>query len=101
METPAPTPPVPIITPVTETVKTMPSLVKMATNLAGTIGTAAAHAITNNGQVFTTEEESNKRFMICEVCEFYDKIQFRCTKCGCYMKGKVKMVTAKCPINKW
>jgi len=101
MEVPTPTPPVLITTPVIESAKIMPGVATMANNLISTIGTAAVHAITNNGQVFVSEEEGNRRYALCEGCEFYDTVQFRCMKCGCFMKGKVKMVAAKCPINKW
>jgi len=41
------------------------------------------------------------RLAICYSCEFFDEENIRCKKCGCNMKYKTKMDTAKCPIDKW
>ena len=78
----------------------MPSLVTMAGNLMQTAGETAAAAIGGHS-IIIPEEESNKRFEICNNCEFLNKEQYRCAKCGCFMKTKVKFSGAKCPISKW
>jgi len=69
-----------------------PSLMTMATNLAGTALSAV---------VFVSEETYNKRMSICEGCEFLDKSIYRCLKCGCMMKAKARVEVAKCPLQKW
>ena len=41
-----------------------------------------------------------KRWAHCKGCTFLTKNN-RCTKCGCFMKVKVKFKKAKCPIGIW
>ena len=40
------------------------------------------------------------RINICSQCEFLKK-HTRCEKCGCFMKVKTRLATARCPIGKW
>lgn len=49
----------------------------------------------------STEELANQRYEICLSCPELIKIQKRCRKCGCFMKQKVKIERAACPIGKW
>lgn len=46
-----------------------------------------------------------KRLTICTSCEFMNKSNNTCGKCGCALKGailnKAKWITEKCPIDKW
>ena len=51
--------------------------------------------------VLVPEEVSKLRLEECGRCDYYDKQQNRCRKCGCYMKVKVKFVNTSCPIGKW
>jgi len=52
-----------------------------------------------------SEEVFNSRIAICKDCEFWNKDGFAktgsCTKCGCSTQAKLRMATAKCPIDKW
>jgi len=48
-----------------------------------------------------SEESSNKRLEICTGCEWYKITTSQCKKCGCFMKLKVVLEDAKCPIGKW
>ena len=41
----------------------------------------------------------DKRWDICQGCEFLNNN--KCDKCGCYMKVKTRVATARCPIGKW
>jgi hypothetical protein len=45
------------------------------------------------------------RVEICKGCDFWDQKGFgntgKCTKCGCSTQAKLRMATAKCPIDKW
>ena len=41
------------------------------------------------------------RFSICEECPELIKLTSQCKKCGCFMKFKVKLQEAACPLGKW
>ena len=41
------------------------------------------------------------RLAECHDCEHFIKTTSQCKKCGCFMKVKTKLATAKCPIGKW
>ena len=47
------------------------------------------------------ETEENARFAVCQECPELIKITNQCKQCGCFMKLKVKLKEAKCPLNKW
>ena len=47
------------------------------------------------------EELSGLRLEICKSCEFYRASTNQCKKCGCFMKLKVSLGKASCPIGKW
>lgn len=40
-----------------------------------------------------------ERYKICKECPYFNKL--KCQKCGCFMKAKVLIPRAKCPIGKW
>jgi hypothetical protein len=42
-----------------------------------------------------------KRWKKCLDCTFLTKHLNRCRKCGCFMKIKVKLKKARCPIGIW
>tara|TARA_Y100001963_G_C6462933_1_gene301015 strand:- start:148 stop:516 length:369 start_codon:yes stop_codon:yes gene_type:complete len=43
----------------------------------------------------------DKRWDECSSCEYLIKATNQCKKCGCFMKVKTKISTARCPIGKW
>ena len=43
----------------------------------------------------------DRRWAECEKCEFLIKPTNNCKKCGCFMKGKIRFATARCPVGKW
>ena len=49
---------------------------------------------------FRKSEYSKIRLDICSKCPSFKDDKF-CTLCGCYMKRKVNLEGAKCPISKW
>lgn len=57
--------------------------------------------MTLNNYITNSIEKSKERLDICNVCEFLNKEKVQCTKCGCFMKLKTVIPTAKCPIGKW
>lgn len=46
-------------------------------------------------------ESANARLEICEACPSLLKLTHQCKECGCFMKLKVKLATATCPLGKW
>lgn len=40
------------------------------------------------------------RWRICRSCPLLDST-FRCRECKCFMKAKVKLSDATCPVGKW
>ncbi len=44
-----------------------------------------------------------QRLDVCNSCEFRDAVQERCKACGCFLKAKARLVSAKCPLPepKW
>ena len=48
-----------------------------------------------------TDSEFFDRMNICKDCEFYNKLQSKCIKCGCFLFVKARWATEKCPIDKW
>lgn len=48
-----------------------------------------------------SEEIQNSRIEICKNCEYYFAPTTTCKKCGCFMMIKVKLLNAKCPMDKW
>tara|TARA_R110001592_G_scaffold350425_1_gene646556 strand:- start:125 stop:541 length:417 start_codon:yes stop_codon:yes gene_type:complete len=48
---------------------------------------------------FKKAEFADKRYSICQGCEYFSEP--RCNLCGCYMKGKTSVAKASCPILKW
>ena len=96
--TPTPTP-APIQLP-----SEMPSLREMAFNLIGAGKDIIAGAITS-GVIMASDETAKARWDICFDCDFFEKKPedyiYRCTKCGCGMRVKVRVAAMKCPINKW
>lgn len=50
--------------------------------------------------MFVIKDIAQERYNLCKQCEHFT-LGFMCNRCGCYMKFKVKLVTATCPLNKW
>lgn len=51
--------------------------------------------------MFLKQPEAQARYDICKPCDNFKKELATCTKCGCFMKVKVKFENAKCPEGKW
>lgn len=48
-----------------------------------------------------SDDEAYRRLDICEVCPSLLKLTHQCKECGCFMKLKVKLQKAECPLGKW
>jgi len=77
-----------------------PSLPQMAKNLGKDI-IKNVKSIASGNPLNANDAEINKRKNICNTCEFFEKNQQRCLKCGCYMAVKTYLKSSKCPIGKW
>lgn len=55
----------------------------------------------SGNSLFVDEETKSKRIETCNACDFYDKQQNRCRKCGCFMEHKVRFKDVQCPIKLW
>ena len=55
----------------------------------------------NTNTKYVTKDFSDTRFAICEACPSLIKITSQCKECGCFMKAKVKIQSANCPLGKW
>ena len=66
---------------------------QMAKNLAKTAGQAIKGGM-------APKDIRDARWNTCKGCPFLTKDD-RCSKCGCYMKAKVAIADADCPVGKW
>ena len=48
-----------------------------------------------------SDEEESTRYSLCMECPEFFKATTQCKQCGCFMKVKVKLKQATCPIGKW
>lgn len=77
-----------------------PSLLQKAKNFTSS---AARHIA--SGMPMCDQAEVDRRFAICQGCEFYK--DGTCQKCGCPLKrqkgilSKLSWANEKCPIGKW
>lgn len=83
----------------TEDTSKFPSLFQQARNLAKEMWMTGKHA-SQGLPIIADADIAFNRFSICQGCEFL-KENFRCEKCGCFMKAKTQLSAASCPIGKW
>ena len=83
----------------TEDTSKFPSLFQQARNLAKEMWMTGKHA-SQGLPIIVDADIAFNRFSICQGCEFL-KENFRCEKCGCFMKAKTQLSAASCPIGKW
>jgi hypothetical protein len=50
---------------------------------------------------YASEEKSESRYLICKICDKFNKVVKTCQECGCFMPGKTKLEQAVCPMGKW
>lgn len=65
------------------------------------LGTTRPWDVLNPNTPKATEEEAEHRLNICSQCPELIKATSQCKQCGCFMKVKVKLKDATCPLNKW
>jgi len=77
-----------------------PSFGQMARNLGGSV-VRNVQSVAAGNELKISESEAKRRLDTCKSCEFFDEVQQRCRKCGCYMAVKTYLKAEKCPIGKW
>ncbi len=77
-----------------------PSKLQMAKNLGVSIS-RNIRSVAAGHHFKITDDEAKKRLSICQSCEFFDSLQTRCKKCGCFMALKTYLKAERCPIGKW
>jgi len=78
----------------------MPSLPEQGLNLSKAVLDIIQETIKGNN-LTVDDFEKQRRYDICQVCEYFFEPQSRCKKCGCFMKKKVEFTASKCPVGKW
>lgn len=65
------------------------------------LGTTRPWDVINPNEPKSTEEEASRRMLICSECPDLIQATKQCKQCGCFMKMKVRLEKATCPIGKW
>lgn len=50
---------------------------------------------------YASDAIAEQRYSICKACPEFISLSTQCKKCGCVMKLKTKLISARCPIEKW
>ena len=77
----------------------LPSLGKMALNLAG--ASLEELKATLMGALKPDANEIERRIQICRSCESYRSSDQRCSQCGCVLAIKTAWRATSCPLGKW
>ena len=64
------------------------------------LGDARPWDLINPNITLLPKEQAQERYDICKECPFLLPTK-QCSKCGCFMKAKVKLPHAECPEHKW
>ena len=65
------------------------------------LGTTRPWDFLNPNTEYASDEQAADRLSICEKCPELIKATSQCKQCGCFMKAKVKLKNASCPLLKW
>lgn len=65
------------------------------------LGTTRPWDILNPDIERASDEVESTRFSLCADCPELIKLTSQCKQCGCFMKVKVKIKNATCPLGKW
>lgn len=78
----------------------LPNMPKMFNNIKNSI-VNNAKSVAQGNPLKISDEEAKNRLNICKTCPFFNSLNERCTKCGCYMSVKTYLRAEKCPVGKW
>jgi len=65
------------------------------------LGATRPWDVLNPTTSYATEDVAQHRWSVCEQCPRLLKATSQCKECGCFMKLKVKLQEAVCPLDKW
>jgi hypothetical protein len=65
------------------------------------LGDSRPWDLVNPNKERVAEADAEKRLEICEKCPSLLRATHQCKECGCFMKLKVKLANATCPLSKW
>lgn len=65
------------------------------------LGTTRPWDFINPNTPKVSDEQAELRFKVCLQCPKLIKTTNQCKECGCFMKAKVKLKEASCPLNFW
>ena len=65
------------------------------------LGTTRPWDVLNPKTEYATEDLARHRLAVCEACPRLLKTTYQCKECGCFMKLKVRLRDAECPLDKW
>jgi hypothetical protein len=82
----------------------LPSIPQQAAN-AGKAILRTGMRLIQGGDVFVPDSVAAERQAKCQPCEHFLFTTGRCSKCGCFVAGKValkaKLAAERCPVGKW
>ena len=55
----------------------------------------------NHIRAFINKPRAKERYDVCLLCPLFSSDSTKCKACGCFMKAKVLLPNAKCPLGKW
>lgn len=55
----------------------------------------------NPNTQYVSKDVAQSRYDICKACPKLIQPTKQCSECGCFMKAKVTMAKAECPLHKW
>ena len=55
----------------------------------------------NHIRAFINKPRAKERYDLCLLCPLFSSVSTKCKACGCFMKAKVLLPNAKCPLGKW
>jgi Family of unknown function (DUF6171) len=65
------------------------------------LGTTRPWDLVRPNTEYSSQELAAERIEICEKCPRLTPVTYQCKECGCFMKIKVKLQKAACPLEKW
>ena len=65
------------------------------------LGTTRPWDVVNPNSLKVSEDMAEQRMNICSGCPELIQATKQCKQCGCFMKMKVKLQNATCPLGKW
>lgn len=83
-----------------ENLSQYPSIFQMGRSLVKQ-GWLAAVSMSRGQPLMANPATASARLEICEACTFFNKEEGRCKQCGCYMRAKVHLESAACPMSYW